>query len=74
MTQILEVWANTGEIVERDFTPEELVQREADLAAAAEAAAEADAVVAQREALRASAEKKLAKLGLTVDEIAAITP
>jgi hypothetical protein len=66
--------AVTGKVLERDRTPEEQAQHEADKASAAAAAAEADAVVAQREALRASAEKKLAKLGLTVDEIAAITP
>ena len=66
--------AATGEAVERDFTPEELVQRETDLVAAAAAAAEADAVVAQRVALRASAEAKLAALGLTLDEISTVLP
>lgn len=59
-------------ITERDFTPEELAQREADAAAALQAEREADEAEADRVALRASAESKLAALGLTVDEITAI--
>ena len=61
-------------ITERDFTPEELAQREADRIAFEQA--EADRVQAEetRAALRASAEAKLKKLGLTVDEIATIVP
>ena len=61
-------------ITERDFTPEELAQREADRIAAEQA--EADRVQAEetRAALRASAEAKLKKLGLTLDEIATIVP
>ena len=61
-------------ITERDFTPEELAQREADRIAFEKA--EADRVQAEetRAALRASAEAKLKKLGLTVDEIATIVP
>ena len=61
-------------ITERDFTPEELAQREADRIAFEQA--EADRVQAEetRAALRASAEAKLKKLGLTLDEIATIVP
>jgi hypothetical protein len=59
-------------ITERDFTPEELAQREADAAAAVQAQVDADAAVVERVALRASAEKKLAKLGLSVEEITAV--
>ena len=61
-------------ITERDFTPEELAQREADRIAFEQA--EADRVKAEetRAALRASAEAKLKKLGLTLDEIATIVP
>lgn len=63
---------NPPTITERDFTPEELAQREVDAAAALQAQADADDAVAERVALRASAEKKLKKLGLTLDEITAI--
>jgi hypothetical protein len=59
-------------ITERDFTPVELAQREADAAAAIQAQADADAANAARVALRASTESKLAKLGLSVDEIQAV--
>ena len=59
-------------ITERDFTPKELAQREADAAAAVQAQVDADTAVAARVALRASAESKLAKLGLTVDEITSL--
>lgn len=30
MPDVIEVWADTGKVVERDFTPEELAQREED--------------------------------------------
>ena len=59
-------------ITERDFTVEELAQREADATAAVQAEAERVAAVDARVALRASAEAKLKKLGLTLDEITAI--
>ena len=61
-------------VTERDFTPEELAQREADRVAFEQA--EADRVQAEetRAALRASAEAKLKKLGLTLDEIATVLP
>ena len=61
-------------ITERDFTPAELAQREADATAAVQAEAERVQAEETRVALRASAEAKLAKLGLTLDEITAITP
>jgi len=61
-------------ITKRNFTPAELAQRQADAIAVVQA--EADRVQAEetRAALRASAEAKLAALGLTLDEITAITP
>lgn len=59
-------------ITERDFTPAELAQREADITAAVQAEAERVAVQDARVALRASAEAKLAALGLTLDEITAV--
>lgn len=55
-------------VTERDFTPEEIAQREADtLAAAAVAQAAAD-----KEAAREAAIAKLAALGLTVDDLSAL--
>lgn len=73
----LEPWTITtvypdGRSEERLATAEEVAQREADIAAAeAQAAAEEQARV-EREAARASAVAKLAALGLTEAEVAAI--
>ena len=61
-------------ITERDFTPEELAQREADRIAFEQDEAERVKAEETRAALRASAEAKLKKLGLTLDEIATIVP
>lgn len=61
-------------ITERDFTPEELAQREADRIAFEQAEAERVKAEETRAVLRASAEAKLKKLGLTLDEIATIVP
>jgi hypothetical protein len=72
MADVTEINCLTGEVIERDFTPEELAQREKDVAdfAAAEAAriAEEKAKTAAKE----SALKKLAKLGLSEEEVSAI--
>jgi hypothetical protein len=51
----------TGEIIDREMTADELAQREADLATQALAAAEAEAKATQKAAL-------LVKLGITFDE------
>lgn len=68
----VEVNCVTGEVVERLLTAEEINQREAD--AAAFAAAEAERVAAEeaKAAAKASALAKLAALGLTEEEAAAI--
>ena len=58
----------TGQTIVRDLTVEELAQRELD---AAEAAAQRAAVEAKA-AARQSALAKLAELGLTEEEIAAL--
>ena len=73
MADVLIVNVKTGERIERDFTPEELEQREKDQAeaAAAEQAAIDDA--AAKQAARESGRAKLLALGLTVDEVAAMT-
>jgi aspartokinase len=64
---------STGESVTVPLTAEELEQRELDRIAYE--AEEAARLVAEqeKEALKASANSKLAALGLTADEIAAIT-
>ena len=68
----VEVNCETGEVTERDLTAEEIAQREADQAQAEidRAAAEAEAT-AKAEA-KASALAKLAALGLSEEEAAAI--
>lgn len=61
-----------GRTEERLATPEEVAQREADIAAAeAQRVAEEEALAA-REAAKASALAKLQALGLTVEEVQAI--
>jgi hypothetical protein len=60
--------AATGEVIERPLTSDELASREAMQAEAEAQKAEADAKVAARE----SALAKLAALGLTADEVAAL--
>ena len=63
----------TGESTTVPLTAEELAQRETDRLAYEAAEAERLAAEAEQEALKASANAKLAALGLTEDEIAAIT-
>lgn len=60
--------AATGEVTERTLTADELAEREAMIAEAEAQQAEADAKIAARE----SALAKLAALGLTADEVAAL--
>ena len=73
----MEPWTITttypdGRTEERLATAEEVAQREADIAAAeAQRVAEEEAEAA-REAAKASALAKLAALGLTADEVAAV--
>jgi len=72
MTQVMEVFANTGEIIERDRTPAEQAQFELDQVAAQQAEQERDAAEAAKTAARESAVAKLAALGLNIDEVEAI--
>lgn len=60
--------AATGEVIERPLTAEEIADREAIQAEAESRQAEADAKATARE----SALAKLAALGLTPDEVAAL--
>jgi len=73
MSKVIEIDCSTGESIERDMTPAEL---EAQAAMQAEAkrnrAAETEAKAAS-EAAKASAIAKLSALGLTAEEIAALT-
>jgi hypothetical protein len=55
-----------------DLTPEEIQQRELDSIANATAQAEREAEEAAKAAAKAAAEAKLAALGLTSEEIAAL--
>lgn len=72
MADVIEIDASTGAVVERDFTPEELAQREADAQAAALADMEREADEQAAAAVRESALAKLAALGLSEAEAMAI--
>jgi hypothetical protein len=72
MNDVLEVNVQTGERIERDFTPTEKKQRDKDIAAAEAAAQAALDEAAAKEAAKASALAKLEALGLTTDEAQAI--
>lgn len=76
MSEILtatEVNCETGEVVERPFTAEEIAQREADIAAFEARKAEEDAAAEALVALKASARAKLvAGTPLTEEEAATL--
>lgn len=63
---------STGEVQTIPLTPEELAQREIDAIAMAKQQAEREAALQARIAAKASAEAKLAALGLTPEEIASL--
>lgn len=67
---VLEHDATTGETIIRVATADEIAQREADIAAAQ---AQVDTLAAQQ-AAKEAARAKLAALGLTDDEVAALIP
>ena len=68
MADVVEINCQTGEITERDYTPEEILDRENAAKVWAEELARREAEAAAK----ASAEAKLAALGLTPEEIAAL--
>ena len=68
----VEINCETGAISERPLNDEELAQLELDRQAAETAKAEKDAADAVAAQAKASAESKLATLGLTAEEIAAL--
>ena len=69
----IEVDCSTGIVTERPLTAEEISQRETDAAAFAAAKAEEEAAAAAAAEAKASGQAKLAALGLTADEIAALS-
>jgi hypothetical protein len=71
LTKVI-VNCETGETQVLPLTEEEIAQKEADAAVYAAQKSEEDAVKAARAAAKASAEAKLASLGLTDEEIAAL--
>jgi hypothetical protein len=73
MTTAIEVNCATGEVIERPLTAEELAQREVEAAAYAVELAEREATKAAAQAAKESAQVKLAALGLTAEEIAALS-
>lgn len=73
MHDVIEIDANTGDVIERDFTVDESTQREADAAAeAARQQAEADAKAARVAAIQ-NAQAELQGLGLGDAAIATIS-
>ena len=64
---------STGITTEVELTAEEIAQREADAAAYAAEQAEREAAEQARLAAKGAAEQKLLSLGLTAEEVAALT-
>jgi hypothetical protein len=62
----------TGEVTERPYTAEEIAQHEADVADNTARRAEETAAAEAKAAAKAAAHEKLAALGLSADEIAAL--
>ena len=73
MATAIEVNCETGEVTERPLTVEELAQREVDAAQAAADRAAREAEATATAAAKEAATAKLAALGLTAEEIAALT-
>jgi hypothetical protein len=72
LTKIV-VDCSTGETTEVPLTSQELAQRDQDIAAYAEAQAAREAEAAATAEAKASAAAKLTELGLTAEEIAALS-
>ena len=73
MSTAIEVNCETGEVTERPLTAEEIAQHEADAAVRIEAEAAREAEAAAVAAAKEAATAKLAALGLTAEEIAALS-
>ena len=68
MTLIHRLISETGEIIEREYTPDEMAEAQAEL----DKALKKDAEIIKRKADKESALAKLSALGLTADEAAAL--
>lgn len=73
MGTVIEIDCTTGIQTEREQTPEEVAAQAAMAQAQADKAAADAAAQAAKDAALASAQAKLATLGLTADEVAAVT-
>jgi len=73
MPDVISVDVQTGEVTERNFTAVEIAEIEANAVANAEALAIQQAEEARVAAEKESGNQKLKDLGLTDDEIAALT-
>ena len=73
MTTAIEINCETGQVTERPLTAEEIAANEAAAAQAAADKHEAEAEAAAVAEAKANAQAKLAALGLTAEEIAALT-
>jgi hypothetical protein len=69
----IEINCETGQVTERPLTADEIAANEAAATAAAAAQHEAEAEAAAVAEAKANAQAKLAALGLTAEEIAALT-
>jgi len=69
----IEINCETGEVLEIELTDAEVAEREAAQAAYETQKAEEDAAKAAAETAKASAQAKLTALGLTAEEIAALS-
>jgi len=72
MTTAIEINCETGEVIERPLTADEIAANEAAQAQAAADAKAAEEEATAKAAAKASAQAKLATLGLTADEVAAL--
>ena len=73
MTIAIEINCETGEVIERPLTSEEIAANQAAAATAEAERLEREAQALAAEQAKASAVAKLASLGLTPDEISALT-
>ena len=73
MATVIEVDCETGVSTERDMTPDEIAAQEKMAADMAAQQAEQEAQAAATAAAKESANAKLVALGLTADEIAALS-
>ncbi len=74
MADVIEIFADSGQVIERDFTPEELAQRATDAAVAEQAATEAAKQAKADQKARDAAIAHAKSLGFTDDMIRVMYP